>query len=62
MSPIIHLGTARKRALRQRAQQHAGQNRLKHGRSKTMRALEEAKAAKADRLLEAHRLNRGDDQ
>jgi hypothetical protein len=57
MGQVVNLRTRRKRAVRQLAADKAAENRLKHGRSKTERVLEVARSAKADRDLDAHRLD-----
>lgn len=67
MGDLIKFRSARKGALRRQDEQRAAENRLAHGRSKSERALEEARAAKQRRELDAHRLNeqhsdRGDDR
>ena len=62
MGQVVNLRTARKRARRLKAAEQAQQNRLKHGRSKADAALASARAAKAERDLDAHRVDdKGDD-
>lgn len=60
MSEVINLRTARKRANRHKEEERAGANRLAHGRPKAARELERARKAKADRELDGHRLDKGD--
>jgi len=60
MGEIVNLRTARKAAIRRRDAVRAAENRLAHGRSKTERALDEARAEKARRELDAHRIETED--
>jgi Domain of unknown function (DUF4169) len=60
MGEIVNLRRARKAAKRRGEAVHAAENRLAHGRSKAERALEEARAEKSRRELEAHRLETED--
>jgi len=60
MAELINLRTVRKRAQRQKDEQRASANRLVHGEPKRVRQLEDDKQAKANRDLEAHRIERGD--
>jgi hypothetical protein len=60
MGDLINLRKARKQARRRRAEREAASNRLAHGRPKTERALEQSQSEKAERDLEAHRINGGD--
>jgi Domain of unknown function (DUF4169) len=55
MGEIVNLRRARKDAKRREDRARAAENRLAHGRSKAKRALEEARAEKARRELDAHR-------
>jgi len=60
MAELINLRTVRKRAQREKDEQRASANRLAHGQSKQGRKLEADKQAKANRDLDAHRIDRGD--
>ena len=60
MADVVNLRTARKQAKRQKEASAAEANRLAHGRRKSVRELEAALKAKADRDLDQHRTERGD--
>ena len=60
MGDLINLRNVRKQAQRRRAEQNAASNRLAHGRPKTERALERSRRDKADRDLDAHRIETGE--
>jgi Domain of unknown function (DUF4169) len=60
MGDIVNLRKLRKAAARRRDEAEAERNRQVHGRSKTVRKLEEARAAKARRELDAHRIDTGE--
>ena len=60
MGEIVNLRTARKAATRRRDAARAEENRRVHGRSKAERALEEARAEKTRRELDAHRIETED--
>jgi hypothetical protein len=60
MGEIVNLRRVRKATKRRRDAVQAAENRLAHGRSKAKRALEEARADKARRELEAHRIETED--
>jgi hypothetical protein len=62
MGDLVNLRKARKAAEREREQQRAAANRLKHGRSKAERNLAAARDAKARRDLDLHRLETGDER
>ncbi len=55
MGEIVNLRAARKSAERDATRTKATQNAAKHGRSKALKALEEARAAKAVRDLDGAR-------
>ena len=62
MGQVVNLRTARKQARRRQAAEQAQQGRLKHGRSKAELTLAAARAAKAARDLDGHRVDdEGDD-
>jgi Domain of unknown function (DUF4169) len=60
MGEIVNLRKARKRAARQREDERAAANRVKHGRSKAERTLQSARSEKQRRLLDAHEIEPGD--
>lgn len=60
MAELINLRTARKRAKRQRDNGRAEVNRLAHGQPKHLRQLDRARREKADRDLDAQRIEPGD--
>jgi hypothetical protein len=60
VAEIVNLRTARKRAAREAARQAGDEGAARHGRTKTEKALERARAEKAARDLEAHRREDGD--
>ena len=57
MAEIVNLRLARKRKARDEAADAAAQARAKHGRSKAEKTLDRARADKAERDVEAHRLS-----
>lgn len=61
MAELINLRLARKQAKRRQAEQEAAQSRLTHGRSKAQKALQRSRGEKAERDLDRHRLETGDD-
>ena len=60
MAELINLRTARKRAKRQQDEAHADANRLAHGQPNHQRAFTAAQAERANRNLDAHRIDKGD--
>ena len=60
MGEIVNLRRARKAAKRREEVVRAAENRVAHGRSKATRALEDARAEKARRDLDAHRVDTED--
>jgi hypothetical protein len=60
MGDIVNLRRARKEADRKDGELSAAANRLKHGRTKSERALEQAKNDKARRELDQRRIETGD--
>jgi Domain of unknown function (DUF4169) len=60
MGDVIKLRTARKQAKRQLGQEQAASNRLRHGRTKADRSLDQARATKARRDLDQRRIETGD--
>ena len=62
MAELVNLRQPRKRAQRQQEEARASANRLAHGQPKDARALADATRKQADRLLDGHRLEQGDDR
>jgi len=62
MAELINLRIARKRAQRSQNEQVAAGNRLSHGQPKHVRKLAEAQREKAERQLDVHQLEPGDDR
>jgi hypothetical protein len=56
MAEIVNLRRARKQMKREREQKRAERNRLMHGRPKAERQLQTARAEKARREFDGHRL------
>ena len=61
MGDIVNLRRARKEKARNAKADKAAENRLLHGTSKEVRNLTKARAEKADKGLEAHRLKSDQD-
>ncbi len=62
MGDVVNLRRARKKAARYTVEQTVAANRLLHGRSKADREFEKARAEKAQRDLERHRIETGDER
>jgi hypothetical protein len=62
MAEPINLRSVRKRARRRADETRADANRRLHGRPKHVRQLADAQRAKADRDLDGHRIEPGDDR
>jgi hypothetical protein len=60
MGDIVNLRRVRKDAARRVEDSRAAENRYKHGRSKSDRALEVRRNDKSQADLEAHRIEMGD--
>ena len=60
MAEVINLRTARKQVNRKQDAKRADENRAAYGRTKAERTLHTARADKAQRDLEAHRVERKD--
>jgi hypothetical protein len=60
MAEIINLRIARKRADRQRSQEHAAAARVSHGMSKAERRLAKTNKDKIRRDLDEHRIETGE--
>lgn len=61
MADVVNLRLARKQAKRRHAEQEATQRRLAHGRSKAEKTLQRSQSDQAERALDRHRLDNGDD-
>ncbi len=55
MAEVVNLRTVKKQAARKAARSLADANAAKHGRTKSERDLEKARATKATRELDAHK-------
>jgi hypothetical protein len=60
MAEIVNLRTVRKRALREKAEGLAAEQRLTHGASKSQRAKAKTERDKVSQTLDQHRLETGD--
>ena len=60
MNAVINLRTARKRAIRRKAETQAVENRYLHGASKKERSLAQARQDKSLRDHEQHRIETGE--
>ena len=60
MGDIVNLHVVRKRAARKQAAEKAAENRVRFGRSKQERSLTHARAGKARKTLDQHRIETGD--
>jgi hypothetical protein len=60
MGELVSLRKARKRAQRDAEAKSAAANRLLHGRPKTQRSLDAARAEQRHRHLEAHKIDTGE--
>jgi hypothetical protein len=60
MAEIVNLRMARKRAARSKADQHANEQRIAHGVSKSEHAKAAADRTKARQTLDQHRIDTGD--
>ena len=60
MGEIVNLRRARKAMTRRQDAARAAENRLAHGRSKAERTLDDARAEKGRRELDAHRIETED--
>jgi hypothetical protein len=60
MTEIVNLRLARKRANRSKAEQHAAEQRVAHGASKSERSQAAADRDTARHTLDQHRIERGD--
>ncbi len=61
MAEIVNLRLARKRAKRRKAEEAAARRRLAHGISKAEKALQRSRNDQAERDLDRHRIESGDD-
>ena len=58
MTKVTNLNRFRKQKARDEKRAEADANAVKHGRTKAQKALEDARAEKAARNLDGHRLDR----
>ena len=61
MGHTVNLRIARKQAKRRQAEQEAARRRLEHGRSHAERTLEQSRNRRADKQLDQHLIERGDE-
>jgi hypothetical protein len=62
MGEVVNLRRARKAAAREHEQKLAAANRLRHGRRRSDRELEDSRNTKAHRDLDRHRIKTGDER
>ncbi|HWM47206.1 MAG TPA: DUF4169 family protein [Xanthobacteraceae bacterium] len=62
MGDVVNLRAQRKRAEREQRAKRAAQRRAEHGASKAERLLTAARERRAERDLDLHRLDTGDDE
>jgi hypothetical protein len=62
MAEIVNLRRVRKRAKRDEDNKRAEENRIAHGRPRAERLLQDARREQAQRRLEAHRMEGGDER
>lgn len=60
MAEIINLRRARKQADKRDKAERAAENRLTYGRTKAEKTLQEARAEKSRRILDAHKIGSGE--
>lgn len=61
MGEVVNLNRVRKRVAREQAKKEADANRIKFGRSKAERTIDETTTRRQDSLLEQHRIDREDE-
>jgi hypothetical protein len=57
MGDLVNLKQFKKRAARDRSEQEAAANRVRFGRTRSKRALDELSASRASDLLDQHRID-----
>ena len=57
MGDLVNLKQFKKRAARDQSEQEAAANRVRFGRTKSRRALDELRAKRAGDLLDQHRID-----
>ena len=57
MGNLVNLKRFKKRSEREQAAKQADANRVRFGRTKSERALDEARANRADKILDQHRID-----
>ena len=60
MGDLVNLKQIRKRAARTQSEQQAAGNRVRFGRTRQERARDEARASRAEQLLDQHRIDNED--
>jgi Domain of unknown function (DUF4169) len=60
MGEIINFRIVRKKAKRKQEAEQADRNRIVHGRTKAQRGLDAARSDRAQRELDAHKIETGD--
>ena len=61
MADVVNLRTERKRTKRRQSEQEAAANRHAYGQSKAERNLKRSQSDKAQRSLDQHRIETGDE-
>lgn len=62
MGEVVNLRRARKQAAKLESEKRAAANRIAYGRPKSEQTLEDARAQKLRRNLDAHRIDSGEPQ
>jgi hypothetical protein len=57
MGDLVNLKKFKKRASRDRSEQEAAANRARFGRTRSERAIDEARASRSSDLLDQHRID-----
>jgi hypothetical protein len=60
MGQVVNLRTVRKRAARDKAAEQAAARRMQHGRPNSEQSLQAAQSERAQRNLDGHRIDTGD--
>ncbi len=60
MENLVNLRKFRKRAAREQSEQQAAANRARFGRTRLERARDDARASRAENLLDQHRIDNED--
>jgi hypothetical protein len=62
MGDVVNLRSMRKRAVRQKQAERAAESRVIYGRSKSDRVRDAVQREKADKVLDQHLIETGDDR